>query len=127
MALRTSSFGSVEHWYQQNKTSISIKAISGEVVKYKSTNTVIGEEQAVNYLINIINPLEPSGITPHIVTLRVSSLLMLIRNLRSPKLCNKIRLVVKKLSLNSIEEKIINSIYEGVDVLIQRIPMISSD
>lgn len=81
MALKTSNFGSVEYWYQQNKTSNLIKAISGEVVKYKSTNTVIDEEQAANYLINIINSLEPSGIPPHIVTLKVSSLLMLIRNL----------------------------------------------
>lgn len=56
--------------------------LPGEVVKFKSIDTVINEEQAVNYPIEFLNSLEPSGMSPHILTLKVGLPLMLIRNLQ---------------------------------------------
>lgn len=94
--------------------------LPGEVVKYKSIDTVIDEEQAVNYPIEFLNSLEPSGMPPHILTLKVGSPLMLIRNLDPPKLCNGTRLAAKKLSPNLIEATIISSKCKGEDVLIPR-------
>jgi len=101
--------------------------LPGKVVKYKSIDTIIDEEQAVNYPIEFLNSLEPSGMPPHILTLKVGSPLMLIRNLDPPKLCNGTRLAVTKLSPNLIEATIISGKCKGEDVLIPRIPMISTD
>lgn len=101
--------------------------IPGELIKYRSIDTIIDDDQAVNYPIEFLNSLEPSGMPPHILTLKVGSPIMLIRNLNPPKLCNGTRLAVKKLMPNLIEATIITGKNKGEDVLIPRIPMISTD
>lgn len=101
--------------------------LPGKLIKYKSIDTVMAEEQAVNYPTEFLNSLEPPGMPPHVLTLKVGSPVILIRNLNAPKLCNGTRLTIKNCSPNLIEATIIGDRFKGEDVLIPRIPMISND
>ncbi|XP_036334474.1 uncharacterized protein LOC118745044 [Rhagoletis pomonella] len=101
--------------------------IPGEAVEYKSIDTVMDKDQAVNYPTEFLNSLEPPGMPPHSLALKVGSPVMLIRNLNAPKLCNGTRVIIKKLTPNLIEATIISGKFKGEDVLIPRIPMIPND
>lgn len=72
-----------------NKINDQIQSqIPGQETKYKSIDTIVDEEQVVNYPIEFLNSLDPSGMPPHILFLKVGSIIMLLRNLNAPKLCN---------------------------------------
>lgn len=45
--------------------------IPGELVQYRSIDTVTEECEAVNYPMKFLNSLEPTGMTPHILKLRI--------------------------------------------------------
>jgi ATP-dependent DNA helicase PIF1 len=79
-------------------------------------------EQAVNYPTEFLNCLEPPGMPPHNLTLKVGSPILLLRNLDPPKLCNGTRLMP-----NIIEATILTGSAKGEDVFIPRIPLIPSD
>lgn len=104
-----------------------LSSIPGELVKYSSIDTVTDVNESVNYPVEFLNSLEPSGMPSHILNLKIGVPLMIIRNLDPPKLCNGTRVVIKNLSLNLIETTIISGKFKGENVLIPRIPMISSD
>ncbi|XP_046672570.1 ATP-dependent DNA helicase PIF6-like [Homalodisca vitripennis] len=63
----------------------------------------------------------------HQLLLKVGSPIMMLRNLRPPKLCNGTRLTVKNLHPNIIEATILSGTSAGEDVFIPRIPLIPSD
>ncbi|KIH68827.1 hypothetical protein ANCDUO_00834 [Ancylostoma duodenale] len=111
-----------------NKINAEIQnQLPGPAVTYASIDTVVDSEQAVSYPTEFLNSLEPPGMPPHRLVLKVGSAVMLLRNIDPPKLCNGTRLCVKNLMPNVIEATILTGKARGEDVFIPRIPMIPTD
>ena len=101
--------------------------LPGKDTSYKSIDTVVDIDQAVQYPTEFLNSLEPLGMPSHNLILKVGSPIMLLRNLDAPRLCNGTRLCVKSLMPHVIESTILTGCSKGEDVFIPRIPMIPSD
>lgn len=52
-----------------------------EVTTYESINTVMNRDEAMNYPIEYLNSLEPAGVPPHCLNLKLASLIILSRNI----------------------------------------------
>ncbi|KAL4131943.1 hypothetical protein QTP88_009169 [Uroleucon formosanum] len=101
--------------------------IAGDLVTYKSVDSITNPDDVVNYPTEFLNSLEIPGFPPHNLQLKVGTVIMILRNLNPPRLCNGTRLSVKRLMPNLIEATIINGKYAGENVYIPRIPMIPTD
>ena len=111
-----------------NAINFSIqKEIPGEATTYKSIDTVMNQDEVVNYPTEFLNSLDLPGIPPHVLTLKIGVPISLLRNINPPRLCNGTRLSVKKMMNNIIEATILNGKFKGEDVLLPRIPMIPTD
>ena len=111
-----------------NQMNITIQnLIPGDTITYKSIDTVIDPSQAVLYPTEFLNSLEPPGMPPHNLRLKVGSSIMLLRNLDPPKLCNGTRLSIRKLFTNVIEATILTGCAKGEDVFLPRIPLVPTD
>lgn len=101
--------------------------IAGETMAYNSVDTITNQDDVVNYPTEFLNSLDLPGMPPHNLRLKVGSVIIMLRNLNQPRLCNGTRLAVKKLMPNVIEATILKGKYKGEDVFIPRIPMITTD
>lgn len=101
--------------------------IPGEMRTYKSVDTATNEDDVVNYPPEFLNSLDLPGLPPHNLQLKVGSVVIMLRNINQPKLCNGTRLAIKKLMNNVIEATILKGKYKGEVVLIPRIPLIPTD
>ncbi|CAF3716582.1 unnamed protein product [Rotaria socialis] len=96
--------------------------LPGEVISYKSVDTVKNIDMVVQYPTEFLNSLEPSGMPPHNLHLKIGSSIMLLRNLDAPRLCNGARLCVKTLVPHVIKATIMTGCAKGEDVFIPKIP-----
>ncbi|XP_074106305.1 uncharacterized protein LOC141532045 [Cotesia typhae] len=110
-----------------NINNFLLNKLLTEKVRYDSLDKVMEDEDAVHYPVEFLHTLNPPGIPPHTLNLKIGTPIMLLRNLNPPKLCNGTRLQVKVLHKNVIEATIFTGKYEGENVLIPRIPLIPSD
>ena len=83
--------------------------------------------QVDGYPTEFLNLLGLPGLQPHTLQLKIRSVIIMLRNINEPRLCNGTRPAVKKLLNNVIEVKISNGKCKGEDVLIPRIPLIPND
>lgn len=108
------------NWTIQNQ-------IPGELRSYKSIDRVENEDEVVNYPVEFLNSLDLPGMPPHHLRLKVGSVIIMLRNLHAPKLCNGTRLIVTKLMNNVIVARILKGPFKGEECLIPRIPLTSTD
>lgn len=101
--------------------------ITGESRIYKSVDSATNQDDVINYPPEFLNSLDLPGLPPHNLQLKVGSVVIMLRNINQPRLCNGTRLAIKKLLNNVIEATILKGKYKGEDVLIPRIPMIPTD
>ncbi|XP_055910673.1 uncharacterized protein LOC129945038 [Eupeodes corollae] len=98
--------------------------ITGEPRIYKSVDSATNQDDVVNHPREFLNSLD---LPPHNLQLKVGSIVIVLRNINKPRLCNSIRLPIKKLVNNLIEATLLKGKHKEEDFLIQRIPMIPSD
>ncbi|CAM1327328.1 Uncharacterised protein r2_g3635 [Pycnogonum litorale] len=94
---------------------------------YFSIDTMVDQEQAVNYPTEFLNSLEPPGMPSHKLALKEDVLIKLLRNLDPPKLFNGTRLIVKKMMPHLLEAQIMTGPGKNETVFIPRIPLIPPD
>lgn len=104
-----------------------LRALPGTESSYHSVDTMIDSDMAVQYPVEFLNSLQPPGMPPHNLILKIGVPIMLLRNLDAPRLCNGTRLIIKSLKHHVIEATIITGNFKGEDVFIPRIPLIPSD
>lgn len=91
---------------------------------YNSIDYVVNTDDAVHYSIEFLNTLKPPGFSNHRLLLRVSTPIMLLRNLKPLKFCNDTRLQIKALHRNVVKATIISGSGQGEIVFVLRIPLI---
>ena len=104
-----------------------VAQLPGESVEYRSLDSVLDESQAVHFPIEFLNSLEVSGFPSHVLSLKLSAPIIILRSLDPPKVTNGTRCAITKLSANTIETRISHGRYAGYDIIIPRIPLIPSN
>ncbi|XP_051780755.1 ATP-dependent DNA helicase PIF1-like [Erpetoichthys calabaricus] len=101
-----------------------LRRLEGEAKTYFSVDEIKVTQSGddVNYPIEFLNSLTPSGLPPHKLTLKVGAIVMLLRNLNTKKgLCNGTHLIITRMLEHMLEAKIVTGKRAGETVLIPRI------
>ncbi|XP_050065100.1 uncharacterized protein LOC126554024 [Aphis gossypii] len=69
--------------------------ITGELRIYKSVDSATNQDDVVNYPPEFLNSLDLPGLPPHNLQLKVGSVVIMLRNINQPRLCNDTRLAIK--------------------------------
>lgn len=113
---------------QVNHLNIKIlEKIPGSDITYISIDSVCDPDEAVHYPVEFLNSLSAPGLPAHKIHLKIGVPIILLRNLKPPKLCNGTRLRVVSLQKNVIEATILTGCGKGENVFIPRIPIIPSN
>jgi hypothetical protein len=101
-----------------------LKRLPGEMKTYYSVDTANCDDpsEALNYPVEFLNTLTPSGLPPHKLNLKVGAVIMLLRNLNTSRgLCNGTRLIVMHMMENIIHAKVLTGTASGQQVFIPRV------
>ena len=71
--------------------------ILGKYKTYKSIDTIMNMDEIVNYPNEFFNSLVISGIPQNVLSLKVGALIILLRNINPPRMCNGTRCTLKKI------------------------------
>ncbi len=111
-----------------DKTNLELLRLLPDMEQsFRSIDTIVDADQAVQLPTEFLNSLQPAGTPPHNLIFKKGAPIILLRNLDPPRLCNGTRLVVKSMQHHVLEATILTGHYQGEDVFIPRIPLIPSD
>lgn len=82
---------------------ILLDSFQAKNLEYRSVNSVLEVDYAVNYPVEFFNSLNPPGFLSHWLTLKISTPILLLRNLCPPKLCNGPCIRITNFQRNLIE------------------------
>ncbi|XP_065321337.1 ATP-dependent DNA helicase PIF1-like [Gordionus sp. m RMFG-2023] len=107
-----------------------INIISGPIKHYYSADSIESDnkDDIMNFPLEFLHSQTPSDMPPHKLTLKVGTIVMLLRNL-SPKkgLCNGTRLIIRHLHINFIDAEVLTGTNKGYRVFLPRIDLAPSD
>lgn len=102
----------------------------GDEYILNSEDTVIceNEEEKINYPIEFLNSITPTGMPPHKLILKLGASVMLLRNVDSQNgLCNGVRLKIVQIQRTILECEIITGSHIGERVFLPRLKLAPSD
>lgn len=91
--------------------STVLRRVVGAERTYHAIDTVEVDDpdEAANYPTEFLNSLQPNGLPPYALTLKVGSIVMLLRNIDSKRhLCNGTRLVVTELRRHNFKARMLS-------------------
>ena len=94
---------------------------------YTAINSVVDEEQSVQFPVEFLNSIEVSGLPPHVLDLKCGMPVMLLRSIKPPELMNGTRCIIHNCNRHFVEVVIAAGIYSGQHHSIPRIPLRPSD
>ena len=108
--------------------SIAIDRLPGTSETYESSDKMVNDDSAVHYPEEFLNSLQPQGMPPSSLTLKVGAVIMLLRNMnQNLGLTNGTRLIVRGLHKYVIHARVVTGTHAGTDVTIPRLPLKPSD
>jgi hypothetical protein len=108
---------------QQN--TIMLQKVPGEVVISQSIDRCIEEDDMARYDEGLLNAVQPSGMPPHQLELKVNAVILLLKNLNvKAKHCNGTRYIIKTITDRIIVAQLLWGEPDDI-ILIPKIPLVS--
>jgi ATP-dependent DNA helicase PIF1 len=106
-----------------------VASLPGQPVICESTYRFVNDNDNLQHDIGSLRCINPSGLPPHLLQLKVGTCIILIRNLNIKEgHCNGTRYIILSLTRRCIRAKKLNSVGDGNDeIFIPRIPLHSND
>ncbi|XP_076041929.1 uncharacterized protein LOC143025805 [Oratosquilla oratoria] len=101
------------------------KKTKGEEKTYFSVDTPV--EEGTDVQTSVFNALTSPSLPPHQLKVKIGSVVMVVRNISPPKLCNGSRVLLTNLKTNIIIGKTLGGSHRGEQVMIPRITLEASD
>ncbi|XP_076056347.1 uncharacterized protein LOC143034296 [Oratosquilla oratoria] len=108
-----------------NINEMVFKRLKENEVVYRSEDTSVDNEMDIQS--SVYNALNSPSIPLHELKLKVGAVIMVLRNICPPKLCNGTRILITNSQKNIIVGKILVGAYRGEQVLLPRVTLESTD
>ena len=106
-----------------------LQTLPGKAHTYQSADAVqIGDDQGLYVTTEFLNKITLSGLPPHLLTVKVGCVMMLLRNL-NPKhgLCNGTRIIVVSMTKRLIRGIVLTGDHQGKRCIIPRVTLFPSN